>query len=55
MRQALLVIFVRHEAKEGLFRHGTEGWQLAAGLVVEPQHVRVRKTTIVASEVRFAA
>jgi nicotinamidase-related amidase len=39
------VIFVQHEAKEGLFRHGTEGWQLAAGLVVEPQDVRVRKTT----------
>ena len=39
------VIFVQHESKGGLLRHGSDGWQLAAGLVVKPRDVLMRKTT----------
>ncbi|MCE9657219.1 MAG: cysteine hydrolase [Burkholderiales bacterium] len=39
------VIFVQHESKGGLLRHGSDAWQLASGLVVEPGDVRMRKTT----------
>jgi nicotinamidase-related amidase len=39
------VIFIQHESKGGLLRHGSEGWQLAAGLAVKPQDVLMRKTT----------
>jgi len=39
------VIFVQHEEDEGPFRSGTEGWELADGLVTAPGDLRVRKTT----------
>jgi len=39
------VIFVQHEEPEGPFMHGSEGWQLADGLIALPQESRFRKTT----------
>jgi nicotinamidase-related amidase len=39
------VIFIQHESKVGLLRHGSDAWQLAAGLVVKPQDVVLPKTT----------
>jgi len=39
------VVFVQHEEDEGPFRSGTEGWELADGLVTAPGDLRVRKTT----------
>lgn len=39
------VVFIQHESKEGLFRHGSYGWQLAAGLVVKPQDAVLSKST----------
>lgn len=39
------VVFVQHEEDEGPFRSGTEGWELADGLVTVPGDLRVRKTT----------
>jgi nicotinamidase-related amidase len=39
------VIFIQHESKGGLLGPGADGWQLAAGLVVKPQDVLMRKTT----------
>ena len=39
------VVFVQHEEDEGAFRSGTEGWELADGLVTAPGDLRVRKTT----------
>ncbi len=38
------VIFVQHEAATEL-QYGTDAWQLARGLEVEPGDLRVRKTT----------
>lgn len=39
------VILVQHEEDEGPFLFGTETWELADGLLVAPEDVRVRKTT----------
>lgn len=39
------VIFVQHEEAGGPLPYGGEGWQLAAGLQVQPEDLRVRKTT----------
>jgi nicotinamidase-related amidase len=39
------VIFVQHEEDEGPFRSGTQGWELADGLVAVKGDLRVRKTT----------
>ena len=38
------VIFVQHESKSGYLEHGSDAWQLANGLEVEPCDIRVRKT-----------
>ena len=40
-----LVVFIQHESKSGALAHGTEGWQLAHGLHVEPGDFKIRKTT----------
>lgn len=39
------VIFVQHESKSGYLEHGSGAWQLAKGLEVAPQDIRMRKTT----------
>jgi nicotinamidase-related amidase len=39
------VIFVQHEEDEGPFRSGTQGWELADGLITVTGDLRVRKTT----------
>jgi nicotinamidase-related amidase len=39
-----LVVFIQHESPSGLLVFGTDGWQLARGLEVEPQDLRLRKT-----------
>ena len=39
------VIFVQHESKSGYLEHGSDAWQLANGLDVEPCDIRLRKTT----------
>jgi nicotinamidase-related amidase len=39
------VIFIQHEAPDGELAHGAPGWQLARGLAVAPDDLRVRKTT----------
>lgn len=39
------VIFVQHEEDEGPFRSGTQGWELADGLMTVTGDLRVRKTT----------
>lgn len=39
------VLFVQHEADGSEVAHGSAGWQLAAGLRVEPSDLRVPKTT----------
>ena len=39
------VIFVQHESKSGYLERGSDAWQLANGLEVEPGDIRVRKTT----------
>ena len=38
------VVLIQHEEGEGSLVHGTEGWQLADGLLVDPADLRVRKT-----------
>lgn len=45
--RSLPVILVQHEELEGQgpLIHGSAAWQLADGLVVQPQDLRVRKTT----------
>ncbi len=37
------VIVIQHESLDGPLDHGTDGWKLAAGLVVEPTDLYVRK------------
>jgi nicotinamidase-related amidase len=37
------VIVIQHEAPGGALAYGTEGWNLAAGLDVQPNDIRVRK------------
>jgi nicotinamidase-related amidase len=39
------VIFVQHESVQGYLEHGTSAWQLADGLDVQPNDIKVRKTT----------
>jgi len=39
------VIFVQHESRIGYLEHGSDAWQLANGLKVEPADIRIRKTT----------
>lgn len=39
------VIWVHHEEAEGLFQHGSAGWQLAKGLETDPKDILLRKTT----------
>jgi len=39
------VIFIQHEQAAGVLAFGSDGWQLAAGLVVKEHDGRVRKTT----------
>jgi nicotinamidase-related amidase len=38
------VIVIQHEAQEGPFVYGTDGWQLAPGLRTAPSDIFVRKT-----------
>ncbi len=38
------VIYIQHEANDGLLEYGTEGWQLAAGLQARPDDLFIRKT-----------
>jgi nicotinamidase-related amidase len=40
-----LVIFIQHESASGLLEYGTDAWQLARGLHIEPTDRRLRKTT----------
>ena len=37
------VVLIQHETADGPFRHGSEGWQLAAQLETAPTDLRVRK------------
>ncbi|TKB23284.1 cysteine hydrolase [Desulfopila sp. IMCC35006] len=39
------VIFVQHESASGFLLYGSEAWQLADGLEVEPADLFIRKTT----------
>jgi nicotinamidase-related amidase len=39
------VIYIQHEANDGLLEYGTKGWQLAAGLQAQPDDLFIRKTT----------
>ncbi len=39
------VIFVQHESAVGYLERGTPAWQLADGLEVKPDDIKVRKTT----------
>ncbi|STQ90306.1 cysteine hydrolase family protein [Iodobacter fluviatilis] len=38
------VIYIQHEANDGLLEYGTDGWQLAAGLQAQPDDLLIRKT-----------
>ena len=39
------VIFVQHESTSGYLEHGTPAWRLASELRVQPNDIKVRKTT----------
>jgi len=39
------VVVIQHEEAEGPMQHGTDGWQLYERLQVQPQDLRLRKTT----------
>ena len=39
------VIFIQHESSAGYLERGTEAWQLADGIEVEPTDLRISKTT----------
>lgn len=41
----LPVVFIQHETEQGDLQHGTAGWQLAQGLVIDGRDLRVGKTT----------
>src|SRR5689334_5142244 len=44
-RAGLPVVIIQHESRDGgALDLGTEGWQLAQGLVTEASDIRVRKT-----------
>ncbi len=38
------VVFIQHESRDDLFKHGTDGWQLAEGLNALPSDIHLRKT-----------
>lgn len=38
-----LVVVIQHEAPDGPLQHGTEGWNLATGLDVQPTDIYIRK------------
>lgn len=40
-----VVVFIQHESTSGFLELGTDAWQLAHGLQVEPTDLRMRKTT----------
>ena len=42
---AVPVIFIQHESRTGYLEHGSTEWQLASGLQVTADDLRVRKTT----------
>jgi nicotinamidase-related amidase len=37
------VIIIQHESPEGPLRHGSQGWQLATGLSMQPTDILIRK------------
>ncbi len=37
------VIVIQHESDDGVLIHGSDGWQLAPGLEVDPDDIRLRK------------
>ena len=39
------VIFIQHESSVGYLVHGSLEWHLASGLVVQPEDIKIRKTT----------
>jgi nicotinamidase-related amidase len=39
------VFLIQHEETDGSLQYGTEGWQLYERLAVQPEDIRVRKTT----------
>lgn len=39
------VVFIQHEGQGGYLAHGSRAWQLADGLLAEPDDLYVRKTT----------
>ena len=39
------VVFIQHEAEDGPLQHGSDGWQLAAGIIRDGSDVLLRKTT----------
>jgi len=39
------VIFIQHESTAGYLAHGSPDWELARGLEVQAEDIRVRKTT----------
>lgn len=40
-----VVVFIQHESRSGYLEFGTDAWQLAHGLYVEPTDLRIRKTS----------
>ncbi|MDM8348732.1 cysteine hydrolase family protein [Pseudomonas sp. sp1636] len=41
----LPIVLLQHEESHGSLRFGTQGWQLAEGLVTSPDDLRMRKST----------
>jgi nicotinamidase-related amidase len=41
---AALVVIIQHESESGLLQHGSQGWELAAGLHAAPTDTFLRKT-----------
>jgi len=39
------VVFIQHETADDELAHGSQNWQLQSGLQVEPNDVKLRKTT----------
>ena len=39
------MLLIQHEETDGSLQYGTEGWQLYERLAVQPEDIRVRKTT----------
>jgi nicotinamidase-related amidase len=39
------VVFIQHEEAQGPFEFGSDGWQIASGIVTRSDDLRVRKTT----------